>query len=153
MTLTTFIQKWTHPDYQPESVSAEALREVEQHFQLLLPEAYKCAVLMYGLPRPTISLLHSIVEQNLDVHNVTNFYAPHEIISQTEGWRKAGMPKDLIAFASDGSGNNHCFRLGDDVLASQVWFFDHDFVEVELEAQDFDAWIESYCVINPVPWE
>jgi SMI1 / KNR4 family (SUKH-1) len=159
MSLALFIRKWTHPDYPPEPVEAGALAEVERHFGAALSDAYKREVLAHGLPRPRRALLTSIVDRELDIHDVENFYNPAEIIEFTRGWRSAGMAEDLIAFASDCMGNQHCFRLSKGILQKEIvvrpeiWFFDHDLVEVDLEASDFDAWINRYCEIEPVPEE
>ncbi|WP_210215134.1 SMI1/KNR4 family protein, partial [Mesorhizobium sp. M4B.F.Ca.ET.089.01.1.1] len=76
----------------------------EQQLGVRFPEDYRQAVLDVGLPRPTIALLNAIVVRGLDLHDLSNFYSPKEIVEETLGWREIGMPDRLIAIASDGSG-------------------------------------------------
>lgn len=94
----------------PDPVVESDLRRVEQHLDMRLPDDYRQAVLTVGLPRPTIALLDAIVERELDLHDVSNFYSPQEIIEETTDWHEIGMPEKLIAFASDCCGNKFCFH-------------------------------------------
>jgi hypothetical protein len=108
-----------------------------------------------GIPRPSRSLLHSIVEQDLDLQAPNDFYSPDEIVEMTIGWRKAGMPAQLISIANDGCGNQFCFeRKQIDHLPateSTIWFFDHDYGTTREVAPSFEAWIDSFLSINPSP--
>ena len=153
MSFELFIKKWGSVSYPPKSVGADALAEIEGYFGSPFPHAYKSAALTHGLPSITAALLNSIVDRELDVCSIGSFLKPNEIIPITEGYRRAGMPNDFVGFATDGGGNLHGFRVRNGVLAPEVWFFDHDFLEVDFEAPDFDAWIERYCGIEPVPEE
>jgi len=154
MSLELFTEKWTHPDYPPEPVSEADLRKVEWRFGVRLPDDYRDAVLRVGLPRTNLALLSAINERELDLHCVSDFCSPAEVIKETLGWREIGMPANLIAFASDHSGNKFCFdadRLKSSKDGSAaIWFFDHDFDTVELVAASFTAWIETYCEVEPV---
>lgn len=152
MSLERFDEKWgwVSADYPAVRVSEAELRSVEESFSVRLPEDYREAVLQVGLPRPTIALLDAIVERELDVHSVGDFFSPSEIIDETVGWHDIGMPEQLIAFASDGCGNKFCFdrnRLPD----SSVWFFDHDFGTTEQIASSFGDWIDALCDVEPWP--
>ena len=155
MGLEHFVERWTSSHYPPERVSLADLEAVEHHMRVRLPQDYRDAVLRTGLPRPTIALLNSIVDQDLDLHDVGDFYSPTEILEQTTGWRDAGMPSQLIAFASDSGGNMFCFdgeRLRDGSSdRDAVWFFDHDFGTVDKLAPSFDAWIAQFCEVQPSP--
>lgn len=147
MSLVLFVEKWTIGDYPPDPVSEEELREVEKTLRSRLPTDYKQAVLEVGFPRPTIALLDAIVDQELDIDAIGDFYLPSEIIAETLDWREMGMPENLIAFASDGCGNQFCFDTGNG--SKRIWFFDHDFDTVKLIADSFDAWLTALCDIAP----
>ena len=151
MSLARFNEQWTSPAYPPDRVMEPDLRLVEERFGLRLPDDYRQAILIVGLPRPTIALLNTVVERRLDLHAVGDFYSPAEMIEQTLGWRKAGMPEHLIAFACDDLGNQFCFdseRLRSATADNaSVWFFDHDFNTVDLIASSFTDWISEFCDI------
>jgi cell wall assembly regulator SMI1 len=154
MSLARFTEIWTIDAYPPEPVTEAGLRNVEQRLNVSLPGDYRQAVLEVGLPRPTSRLLDAIVDRELDLHSVGDFYTPSEIIEETLNWREMRMPEQLVAFAGDESGNKFCFdadRLrsgGADGYA--IWFYDHDFETVRQIAPSFDAWIEAFCTVEPV---
>jgi hypothetical protein len=75
MSLARFIEKWTSGYYPPDPVSEPDLQRVEERFKVRMPEVYREAVLEFGLPRPNIALLDAIVERELDVYSVGNFFA------------------------------------------------------------------------------
>ncbi|RWC93739.1 MAG: SMI1/KNR4 family protein [Mesorhizobium sp.] len=153
MSLSRFVEKWTTPSYPPASVLEGDLSAAEQQLGVRFPEDYRQAVLDVGLPRPTIALLNAIVVRGLDLHDLSNFYSPKEIVEETLGWREIGMPDRLIAIASDGSGNKFCFNAdqlgGDSADRRGIWFFDHDFGTVDQVAPSFHAWIDAFCDVEP----
>ena len=153
MLLAQFNEKWASADYPPEHVSESELRLAEERLGVRLPADYRQAVLHVGLPRPTIELLDAIVERQLDLHSVGDFYSPAQIVEETVSWREIGMPSQLIAFASDDCGNKFCFdaeglRTGS-VEHRAILFFDHDFGTTDQIAADFDAWIGALCDVEP----
>lgn len=154
MELARFNRIWASTDYPPTPVTEEELASVEQRFGVCLPADYREAVLSVGLPWPKIALLDAIVERELDVHSLNELYSPLEIIEYTIDWRKIGMPEQLVAFASDDSGNKFCFdadRLKEGGADGRtIWFFDHDFGTVDQIAESFDAWIAAFCDIEPL---
>ena len=137
-----FIARWTHPNYPPRTVQASEFAEVEAKFGPL-PQTYKDAVSTYGLPSTTAPLLDMIVDRQLDVQDVAEFYTPEMIVAETEGWRPMGLSSDLVAVASDGGGNLFCFKTEDQPSSDAVWFFDHDLIEVYEVAPSFLEWIRS----------
>lgn len=153
MRLERFNEIWASSSYPPAQVTEADLRAVERRFDVRLPAEYREAVLRVGLPRPAVALMDVIVERELDMHAVGDFYSPAEIIEETIGWRQIGMPEALVAFASDGCGNMFCFdahRLnGGTADAHAVLFYDHDFDTVDQVAPSFDAWIEAFCRLEP----
>ena len=150
MSLSRFVEKWTSANYPPQRVSAADLRETEERLAFKFPSDYEREVLSVGLPRPTIALLDAIVERELDVASVGDFYSPEEIVSETTVWKDIGLPDHFIAIAGDESGNKFCFStLQLDADRQGVWFFDHDFGTVEEIASSFSAWIEALCDVEP----
>lgn len=146
MSLSHFISLWTHPDYAPEPVDASGLESVEHHLQTKLPLDYRKAILEFGLPRPTIELLEAICDRELDLHDVSEFLGPQEIVQVTEDWRDLGLPDELFAFATDCMGNLFCFPSDPDVNREQpVFYWNHDSKEVTAVASSFSFWIEGYC--------
>ena len=153
MSLAKFTERWTSAAYPPDAVSEPDLRSVERHFGLTLPDDYRRAMLLTGVPRPTIALLDAIVDRALDVNDLSDLYSPAEIIRQTRDFRAFGMPDHLIAIASDCSGNQFCFDATELKAGSAdgpaIWFFDHDFGTTAKIAPDFEAWIDAFCAIEP----
>lgn len=153
MSLARFTEKWTSDEYPPEPVSEAELRLIEQRFAIRLPDEYRRSVLETGLPRPTIALLDAIVDGELDLHSLGDFYTPAEIVEETVAWRELGMPDQLIAIASDGCGNMFCFDEGKlragGADSQAIWFFDHDFGTVEQIASGFESWIQVFCEVEP----
>jgi hypothetical protein len=147
--LSTFSQKWSHPDYPPTQVRESDLSAAELAVGSSLPASYRAAILEVGLPQPTAALLNSIVENELDLPDIGDFFAPDEIVESTNSWRSMGLPNTMTAFASDGMGNLFAFAR-DDGDDGPVYFFDHDAGETVLLADSFAKWIAAYC---EVPWK
>jgi hypothetical protein len=147
MTLSAFARKWTHPNYPPEQLTESDLRAAEATLGFRFPVDYMTQVLQVGLPSPTIALLDSVVEGELDLSVVNDFFAPNDIVTLTGDWHSAGMPDYLIGFADDCSGNLFCFHTTE----SGVWFFDHDHGTTDVVAPSFSAWINAQVAIEPLP--
>ena len=148
MSLAQFNEKWGSVDDPPVPVSRIQLDLVEERFSVRLPEDYRKAVLEIGLPQPTIALLDAVVERELDIDCVGDFFSPSEIIGETEGWHALGMPEQFVAFESDGCGNKFCFNR-DQLPDGAIWFFDHDFGTIEQIAGSFGSWIDTLSAVKP----
>lgn len=98
--------------------------------------------------------MDAIVERELDLHSLSDFLSPLEIVEETTSWREIGMPQQLIAFASDGCGNMFCFdadRLNNSSAEGYgIWFYDHDFDTVDQIAPSFGIWVEAFCHVIPL---
>ena len=155
MTLDIFIRKWTHPKYPPEMISCEELLRAKRRFGFYYPADYKTAVEQFGLPHLTIALLEAIVERGIDLDCVMEFLNPEEAVTATLAWRKVGLPRNLVAFASDPSGHLFCFDAdelhSESTASSTVWYYDHDFNIARTVAPSFLVWIEAFCGIEPMP--
>lgn len=119
--------------------------EAERELGVLLPNDYKSAILAIGLPHPTRALLHNIVKSGVELHDLSDLHTPGEIVQNTLGWRKAGLPVNLVVIGSDSMGNSFCFNSKDLRSGSAaIYFWDHDFNEVTRVANSFPEWIRSY---------
>ena len=99
MSLELFIDKWTIGDHPPTKVQHADLDAVEARLDFVFPQDYRAAILAHGLPWMTIALLHSIVETEADISDVSDFFEPDLIVEQTQAWREGGLPGHLVAFA------------------------------------------------------
>ncbi|MDP2260821.1 MAG: SMI1/KNR4 family protein [Caulobacter sp.] len=140
--LRGFARLWGSKNYPPDSVRPDDLAHAEDAVGRRLPDSYRAAVLEVGLPRLTIALLHSIVEQDIDLADISGFLSPTEIVESTVDWRELGLPDHLIAFATDCTGNLFAFDLD-----GSIWIFDHDYGTIDRLADSFEDWLGDYCLI------
>jgi len=151
MSFERFIQLWSY-EGNTDPVQEDDFFELEANLGWKFPADYRDAVLKYGLPQMTIELLHSIVEEDLDLREVSEFIHPREILKDTLSWREAGLPDHFIAFAFDSSGSLFCFDLrktGEP--GREVFYYDHDFNIIEADADSFNDWIARFCEVTPHP--
>lgn len=146
--LAGFLSKWCTAEYGPIPVHADALEKAEYVLKARLPVAYRMVVLSLGLPQPNLSLLHSIVEANLNLADVNHFCTPEQMIENTTVWRSMGLPAEMVAFASDCNGNLFVFDPEE-----RVAFFDHDEADVTVIADSFDEWIDAFAQVPFVDWD
>ncbi len=153
MSFAEFVEKWAH--YQTASVTPAALDGAEQRLGTLLPAAYRAGVLALGAPSTRVSLLKTIVDQDIDIADVQDFFPPFDIVRFTEEWRTLGLPQDLIAFASDCSGNLFCFKTEASQERPQdapVWLWNHEVNRARRVASSFEDWIAAFCrIARPAP--
>jgi cell wall assembly regulator SMI1 len=151
--LQDFANSWCHPNHSPVQVSATEISELELELGVSFPEDYRSGVISCGLPHPTTKLWDWLSEEDMRLGGLTGplrphlseFYSPDEI-REALGWVEAGMPKDLIPFASDSAGNKICFSRAEleRHAKSAVYFWDHDFLETEQQADSFTEWLKLY---------
>lgn len=147
MALARFVELWMHPDYPPRPVSESDLRAVERDLGFNFPLDYRDAVIRVGLVSPTIELLDAIVDRELDMADLSALLEPDDILATTEAWRDMGMPAELVAFATDCTGNLFCFRTDG---GPAIIYFDHDFGTTRKIAPSFTKWIDDFCAL-PAP--
>lgn len=146
--LFAFSIQWAHPDTPPKQVTPSDLTSSEIALGVQFPEEYKEEVLSAGLPSPSLALLSAIVDQEVDLHDLTELNTPNEILEETMSWREIGLPSNLIVIGTDGMGNKFCFDAtdlqGGKVQAAPIYFWDHDFEKVDFVANSFRDWIGTY---------
>ena len=153
-TLQRFVAAWVHPEYGPIPVSPEALDRAEARLETYLPHSYRECMIQIGPPSTAISLLSTIVDRRLDIPDIGDFFDPARMVETTQGWRAAGLPENMVAFASTGGGDLYCFEVVQETAPvpsdATVWYFDHEEQEVESLDLPFSKWLARYADIpNP----
>lgn len=144
-----FIDTWTYPDYRPEPTLPTALHGVERQLGTVLPRSL-CDFLLTCGPVSAPGLFGTIVEQELEFEDLSEFLSPDEIVELTQGWRSQGLAANLVAFANDSSGNLFCFEVASERADdAHVWFFDHDFQTNVSLGLTFSEWLDRYADLTP----
>ena len=146
--LDEFRQKWCNPDYPAEPVSASELERIGFRLGFAFPPDYVAQITATGAVHTTLGLLHVIVETESELYNLSELHTASDILENTEGWRSAGMPTQLVAIGSDAGGNSFCFDMREQASPQHksraIYLWDHDFDETIQVAASFTSWIESY---------
>ena len=148
LTLQRFADKWGSAAYPPDRVDGADVAIAEYRIGRRLPEAYVQAVTDVGLPRPTLSLLTSLIEADADTSDIGAFFSPEEIIAGLDDYRGDGTPEGFVAFASDSAGDRYGFLCPPFASArpadSPVLRMDHETGDVEDVADSFLDWLLDY---------
>ena len=147
-TIKKFVEIWG-AEHDSKFASTEDIDSAEQHLGFVLPKEYIELVTKYGdVYCP--DLLDEIVDTEADIPDVQNFSLPSEMIEQTEMYIQGGMPDGFLDFASDCMGNMFCFKVAElkNSEAAGIWFFDHDFCEIEKINENFNEWLSSYIELS-----
>lgn len=147
--IRTFVEMW-NCNRALRTATPKEIHDTEAAIGLTLPSGYKTLVSVYGNVY-TPDILDAVVEQNLDLPNVQNFMLPREALVDTRLYVGAGMPEGYFGFASDCGGSMFCFSLKDlaeGTRDSAVWFFDHDFVDMTRQSDNFLEWLSVYVEIG-----
>jgi len=147
-TIKEFVDIWG-VEQAPKFASTEDIESAEKHLGFSLPKEYVELVTKYGdVYCP--NLLDEIVDLEAEIPDVSNFSLPSEMIEQTQMYIQAGMPEGFLAFASDCMGNLFCFKVSEikQTETAGIWFFDHDFCEIEKINESFNDWLCSYIELS-----
>jgi hypothetical protein len=148
LALQRFADRWGHPDHLPDRVDGGDLAIAEYRIGRRLPEAYIRAVTEVGLPRPTLSLLTSLIEADADTSDVRAFFTPEEIAARLDHHRTGETPEAFVAFASDSTGDRYGFLCPPSREArpaeGAVLRMDHETGGVEEVATSFVDWLLDY---------
>jgi hypothetical protein len=153
LALQRFADKWGSPDDLPERVDSGDLAIAEHRIGRRLPEAYVHAVTLVGLPRPTRSLLTSLIEADADASDIDEFLTPAEIVEHLDSGRSTETPDGFVGFATDCTGDRYGFLCPVSREArpadGAVFQLDHETGEVCEVAGSFLDWLLDY---NGVPF-
>ena len=104
-----------------------------------------------GLPRPTLSLLTSLIEADAEASDIGEFFTPEEIVARLEAYRTAETPAAYVAFASDSTGDRYGFLCPPSREARPadrpVLQMDHETGEVSEVASSFLDWLLDYNAV------
>ncbi|RLJ40749.1 SUKH superfamily protein [Litoreibacter meonggei] len=147
MELLKFGEKWSYEDEEPKKVSEADLRTAEINLKISFPNEYVEQVLAVGLPRGP-KLLDAICDFEMDLHDLSEFCTPPEIVEETVSWHKIGLPDHLVVIATDCMGSKFCFDTAElkdgPKQSAAIYFWDHEMDETEKLADSFRNWILSY---------
>jgi hypothetical protein len=136
---------------ETRSVSLAEIKVLEDALKIKLPDDFKLFMQTYG-SLWTPDILDIIVDNDIDMHDIQQFWPPDEIIED----KKSGITnqielEDLIPFASDCMGNIYAFKTNDIRVSkptATVYFFDLDFNENQIVAQSFTELIEEFNALT-----
>jgi len=151
----TFIEKWAIGDQRQPLTTAE-VTTLEKGLGASLPLSYRQFLMTVGPVSMSLALLDSIVDQQLDIAGVQDFYDPAQVLWETRAWQPLGLPEDLFAIASDGAGNKFCLPIPETAKGAaddaSVWFFDHEEPEAYDTEVPFTEWIAMFAnIANTAP--
>lgn len=131
---------------------SDVLDRIEQELDTFLPVAFRDFLARCG-PIFTPQLCTAWIEHQPESFPPREFLRPEAMVDDTRLYWSGGMPRDVIAFASDGCGNLLVFQrtarneLRPDDQA--VLVFDHDYVKVVELAPSFDVWLGRFVAALP----
>jgi hypothetical protein len=157
LALQRFATKWGGSGYPSRAVDPGDIALAEYDIGRRLPQAYLDAIVAVGLPRPTASLLTSVVEADADFGDVGEFFTPNEIVERLDAFRTEETPRAFVAFASDSMGDRYgflCPPLAEARPAdSAVLRMDHETGEAQEIAVSFVDWLLDYDALAFVQFD
>jgi hypothetical protein len=143
--LNQFAKRFNKSDDAKASTQVDIVR-LEHEFQISLPNDYKIFLSKFGNIW-TPDILNLVVDNELDINDVQQFWTIEEIIYDKHNEWTSNLSLDIIPFASDCMGNIFAF-LRQDIQSptdtTNVYFFDHDFDTIEKISNSFTDWIEEF---------
>ena len=140
-----FADRYNKRDDARPSTQAD-IEELEKELGIQLPGDYKIFLLTIGSIW-TPDILNLVVDRELEMYDVSQFWYTKEIIDDKKNWWTAKVSTDIIPFASDSGGNIFAFLTGDlkeEKETAAIYFYDHDFETVEKIAESFKDWLDNF---------
>ena len=110
-TLYSTFARTFHVGDPPTPATDDELDEIESALNTTLPESFRVFAKSCGsVYAPDI--LDAVTDRELDHPDIQNFSSAAEIVTDTKGYWDAGMPDNIIGFASDCMGNMFAFERG-----------------------------------------
>lgn len=129
-----------------EKASESDIEKLKKELKINIPNDFELFLTEYGNIY-TPDILDIIVDNEIDLYDVQEFWTTERIIYDKQNEWTAQLSTDLIPFASDSMGNIFAFLTSDlkeKKESSAVYFFDHDFDTVEKLTDSFSEWIDNY---------
>ncbi len=129
-----------------EKASESDIKKLEKDLKIKTPNDFELFLTEYGNIH-TPDILDIIVDNEIDLYDVQEFWTAESIIYDKQNEWTAQLSIDLIPFASDSMGNIFAFLTSDlkeKTESSAIYFFDHDFNTVEKLTGSFSEWIDNY---------
>ena len=129
-----------------EKASVSDIEKLKKELRINIPNDFELFLTKYGNVY-TPDILDIIVDNEIDLYDVQEFWTTERIIYDKQNEWTAQLSTDLIPFASDSMGNIFAFLTSDlkeKKKSSAVYFFDHDFDTVEKLTDSFSEWIDNY---------
>jgi cell wall assembly regulator SMI1 len=133
-----------------EKASESDIEKLKTELNITIPNEVKLFLTEYGNIY-TPEILDLIVDNEIDLNDIQEFWKPERIIYDKQNEWTAQLSTDLIPFASDSMGNIFGFlttELNEEKESCAIHFFDHDFDTVEKVADSFSEWIDNYNLIS-----
>ncbi|WP_438456017.1 SMI1/KNR4 family protein [Vreelandella venusta] len=145
-----FVSSWSDQEEHPKATDQE-IKKAESLLGFSLPAAYVEMVTRFGSVYCP-DLLDAIVAVEADLPDVQNFDLPDDVIKNIRAYSGMGMPEGFVCFASDCMGNMFCFKAEECEGEGEpgIWFFDHEFCEIEKVTHNFIEWLEAYVQLATV---
>ena len=120
--------------------------KLEKELNIQLPNDYKRFLLSIGNIW-TPGILDLVVDKELDLADVQQFWTPDEIIDDKKNFWTKQVSTDIIPFATDCMGNIFSFLASDlkqKTETADIYFLYHDFDTVEKISNSFTVWINNF---------
>ncbi|SHJ62600.1 SMI1 / KNR4 family (SUKH-1) [Maribacter aquivivus] len=133
-----------------KKVSSSDVAKLESEFNIYLPNDFKIFLVDYGTPW-TPDILNIIVDNEIDLNDVQNFWSIENIILDKKSEWTSKILTGIIPFGSDCMGSIYGFLtldLKEKKESVPVYFFDHDFDTVTKVAESFSEWIDQFIRIK-----
>ena len=127
-------------------VSMADIAQLEATLEIVLPSDYRSFLMKYGVVW-TPGILDIIVDKELELHTLQEFWDMEAIIDDKKNGWTTHLDMDLLPFASDCMGSIFCFATAEirtQSLTAGIYFYDHDYDEVNKISDSFTAWIDCY---------
>lgn len=113
------------------------LAQLETHFHISLPEAYKQLVKQHNGARPRQNVLKFLDGKERVVKTFLTVHLTKGGIKDVSEWLKSQLPDELLPFASDPFGNYFCFHYRKPNTEPSISFWHHETQQGEFVADSF----------------
>lgn len=140
-----FVERFNKSDEAKPSTQID-IYALEKEFKIFLPNDYKAFLTSFGNIW-TPNILDLIVDQELELNDVQDFWDIDKIIYDKRNEWTAQVSTDIIPFASDCMGNIFAFltnEIKSPTETANIYFYDHDFETIEKVSPSFKNWIDSF---------